>query len=105
MKAKRYKRIECADGFSMSVQASRGNYSDPRADDAEKYTAVEVGFPNKEETLLNPYMDGDHFDPTETVYGWVPSHVIVLICAKHGGIVSGELPPGIPYLEASIGEK
>tara|TARA_Y100001938_G_C7920234_1_gene344105 strand:+ start:82 stop:399 length:318 start_codon:yes stop_codon:yes gene_type:complete len=105
MKRKRYKRIECADGFSMSVQASSSNYSDPRADGADKYTAVEVGFPNREERLLNPYMDGDNFDPTDTVYAFVPAHIIVLLCAKHGGIVSGELPPGIPFLEAHIGEK
>ena len=39
------KRIECADGFSMSVQASRFNYCEPRVDDAKAYTEVEVGFP------------------------------------------------------------
>ena len=36
--------------------------------------------------------------PCDTVYGWVPVHVILTVCAKHGGIISGELPPGIPRL-------
>jgi hypothetical protein len=39
--------------------------------------------------------------PTDTVYGWVPRTVIALVIAKHGGIVEGELPPGIPYLKAN----
>ena len=43
--------------------------------------------------------------PTQSVYGYVPAHVVSLVCAKHGGIVSGDLPPGIPYLEAVIGIK
>jgi len=27
--------------------------------------------------------------------------VITLVIAKHGGIVAGELPPGVPYLKAN----
>ena len=95
-----YQRIVCEDGFSMSVQASSSNYSDPRSCDADKYTAVEVGFPNRREELLMPYIENPDGDPTDSVYGWVPSETIVLVCAKHGGIVSGQLPPGIPFLEA-----
>ena len=89
--------IKCADGFSMSVQASSHSYCTPRADDAAEYTEVEVGFPSDYESLLAPYAD-DKEDYTGTVYGWVPTEVIVLVCAKHGGVVSGELPDGIPYL-------
>ena len=100
MTKRSYERIVCEDGFSMSVQASSGNYSDPRADDADKYTAVEVGFPNKREELLMPFIENPEGSPTDSVYGWVPSETIVLVCAKHGGIVSGQLPPGIPFLEA-----
>jgi hypothetical protein len=36
-------RIECADGFSVSVQASKTHYSTPRSDDGP-YTHVECGF-------------------------------------------------------------
>ena len=38
--------------------------------------------------------------PTGTVYGYVPADRISLVCVKHGGIVSGELPAGIPAIEA-----
>ena len=100
-----YRKIKCADGFSMSVQASARNYCVPRTDDAKEYTKVEVGFPSAEEPLLTPYMDGSIMAATQTVYGYVPVHVVVLVCAKHGGIDSGDQTPGIPYLEASIGEK
>ena len=93
------KKIVCADGFAMSVQASEGAYSTPR-DDKGPYTAAEVGYPTEEESLLMQYVE-DETNPTQTVYPYVPSSVITLVCAKHGGIVEGELPEGIPYLKAS----
>ena len=92
------KKIECADGFTMSVQASKFNYSKPRIDDAKAYTQVEVGFPNAYESILAPFAE-DMEDYTGTVYGFVPSQLIVDVCAKHGGIVAGELPPGVIYLK------
>ena len=92
-------RIVCADGFSMSVQASGYNYCTPRMNDASKYEEVEVGFPSDYEALLAPYAEGKE-DYTGTVYAWVPSSIITTVCVKHGGVVSGELPNGIPYLEA-----
>ena len=92
------KRIKCADGFSMSVQASKYNYCEPRIDNASEYTAVEVGFPSDYESMLAPWVeDPDNY--TGTVYGFVPVQVIVDVCAKHGGIVSGDLPNGVVYLE------
>ena len=92
------KRIECADGFSMSVQASKYSYCEPRIDNANEYTAVEVGFPNAYEPILAPFAE-DMEDYTGTVYGFVPVQLIVDVCAKHGGIVAGDLPAGIAYLE------
>ena len=93
------KRIECADGFSMSVEASRMNYCEPRVDNAEAYDEVEVGFPSSPEPLLERYAE-DQSNLTETVYGWVPSQTVLDVIAKHGGVVSGDLPPGVIYLEA-----
>ncbi len=93
------KRIECADGFSMSVQASSFNYCEPRVDNAQVYTEAEVGFPSAYESLLAPYAE-DSENYTKTVYGWVPAQVIIDVCAKHGGIVAGDLPNGIVYLKA-----
>ena len=95
-----YKRIRCADGFNMSVQANEGAYCTPRIDFAANYTEVEVGFPSQKEDLLMKWAESPD-SPTETVYGWVPRTVITLVVAKHGGIVEGELPPGIPYLKAN----
>jgi hypothetical protein len=95
----KYQPVTCADGFRMSVQASDTTYCEPRSDGAAAYSSCEVGYPSMVEGLLLEYAE-DKEKPTETVYGWVPSQTIALVCAKHGGIVSGELPPGIPFLKA-----
>ena len=80
------KRIKCADGFTMSVQASRYTHCSPRETGLGFYNSYEVGFPSEVEPLLMPYAE-DESCPTATVYGWVPVQVIVDIVAKHGGIV------------------
>jgi len=92
-------KIICADGFEASIQASERHYCTPKVTGADRYDAVEVGFPLPAEDLLMPYCE-DPKKPTETVYGYVPVTVVSLILAKHGGIVRGQLPPGIPYLLA-----
>ena len=97
------RKIQCADGFEMSVQANEGAYCTPRVDGADAYTHAEVGYPSLVEELLLPYAE-DPDKPCVTVYGWVPAHVITIICAKHRGIVSGELPVGIPYLRSGSEE-
>ena len=94
----KYKRVYCADGFNMSVQAGPHSYSDPKTD-IGPYVAVEVGFPSEEEGLLMLYAENPD-DPTNTVYAYTPSGVVLNVLAKHGGIVSGEVPPGIPRILA-----
>jgi len=84
------KRIVCADGFSMSVQARERNYCDPR-DNVGPYISAEVGFPSSYDYFLNPYAE-DPNAPAETVYGYVPAHVIRLCIDAHGGMVDGRLP-------------
>tara|TARA_R110002020_G_scaffold409446_1_gene619195 strand:- start:929 stop:1234 length:306 start_codon:yes stop_codon:yes gene_type:complete len=96
---KRYERVVCADGFTMSVQASEYTYCEPRITGAERYTAVEVGMPSESEPLLMHWAE-DEAHPTTTVYGWVPSERVALVIAKHGGMVSGELPPGVAELRS-----
>jgi len=91
------KTIRCADGFSMSVQANSTAYCEPRIDNAEKYTAVEIGFPSQEEPLLIEWAEAPD-RPTETVYAWVPADRVSLVIAKHGGVLEGQLPAGIPFL-------
>jgi len=92
--------IICKDGFTMSVQAHNGAYCSPRIDNAPRYTQVEVGYPSHPEPLLLEWAENEN-RPTNTVYPFVPVHQISLVCVKHGGIVSGELPAGIPRIEAN----
>ena len=93
-------KVVCADGFTMSVQAHEGAYCLPRMTGAPVYREVEVGFPSIEEPMLMEWCE-EAEKPTATVYGWVPNAVVTLVVVKHGGIVEGELPPGIPYLKAN----
>ncbi len=93
-------QVVCADGFMMSVQAHDGAYCSPRIDNAPSYDEVEVGFPSSAEPLLMQWCE-DKNEPTCTVYGYVPAQVVINVIAKHGGMVEGELPAGIPALRAS----
>jgi len=94
MQAKRYKRVVCADGFTMSVQANEGAYCEPRHSNQKKYTLVEIGFPSDEEPLLIPWVE-DKNKPTDTVYGYVPVDIVTNVIVKHGGMIEGEVPPGV----------
>ena len=91
--------VICKDGFKMSIQANDAAYCDPRVIGADRYIAVEIGFPNQSEEMILEYAD-DQGAPTDTVYAYVPASLVSLVIAKHGGIVEGELPAGIPYLRA-----
>ncbi len=86
--------VVCADGFNMSVQAHNGAYCEPRLDAQREYTLVEIGFPSWEEPLIMPWCEDDR-DPTHTVYGYVPVDVVTNVIVKHGGMVEGEVPPGV----------
>lgn len=87
----KYKMAYCADGFSVSIQASEKNYCTPR-NNSGPYTEVELGFPSLKDGLLLPYAE-DPDNPTETVYGYVPSAVVLEVLEAHGGWVDGEIPP------------
>ena len=90
--------VQCDDGFIMSVQASSYAYCSPRVDNAARYHEVEVGYPSEVEPLLIPYAENPS-KPTETVYGYVPVNTIYLIITKHGGMVRGTVPSGVPVYE------
>lgn len=79
------KRIVCANGFSMSVQASGGHYCSPRVTGLGFYNSYEIGFPSDPEPLLEPFAENPD-NLLGTVYGWVPAAIIAEIVAKHGGI-------------------
>ena len=79
--------IECADGFTISVQASDFHYCSPRTSVADQYETVELGFPNMEDPIIKDYAE-DPDDLTHTVYGYVPIKVVNKLIEKHGGIVN-----------------
>ena len=83
------KRIECADGFSMTVQANAHVYCSPRVDGLGFYDSYEVGYPSERDELLMPYAE-DPKRPTDTVYGWVPASIVATVLAKHGGVIGAE---------------
>ena len=88
--------VVCADGFTISVQASEKHYCSPRANGAEViYGRVEIGYPSEHEPEFDEYVEKlEHatIDWTGSVYGWVPSDIVALVIAKHGGMVSGQIP-------------
>lgn len=79
-------RLTCADGFSMSVQASSTHYCLPR-DSFGPYSAVEVGYPSAKVDGFMPHIDGGpETNPTDTVYGYVPIEIVAQAIADHGGL-------------------
>ena len=89
---KSYEIVTCADGFTVSIQAGKFNYSEPRDHGCAAYESVELGFPNRPCIFIRDYAEHPH-KLTESIYGYVPAHVVRRMIAGHGGIVSGECPP------------
>jgi hypothetical protein len=84
-------RVVCADGYSVSIQASENHYCSPRVTFYplrcwNHYDEVELGYPNMVEEELLEYADGE--DPLDSVYGFVPVTLVDKILEKHGGIVN-----------------
>lgn len=83
-------RVKCADGFTVSVQAGVGIYSDPRSD-ASHYNSVELGYPDGYEEEWHMYAeDPEEKYAKETVYGFVPVEVVDSVLEKHGGIAEAD---------------
>ena len=82
-------RVVCADGVSLSVQASEFHYCSPR-DNAGPFVEVEVGFPSvKPPRSWKAYCE-DWKRPTGTVYGYVPVALVARFIKAHGGVASGD---------------
>mgnify|MGYP001277913244 CR=1 FL=1 len=95
------RRIVCKDGFSFSCQANEYAYCQPRETDADYYSEVEIGYPNREDSLIYPrfaegYCPTEPVPATRTVYPYVPSDIVCVLIDKHGGILEGEVPKGVP---------
>lgn len=75
--------VECADGFTMSVQACEYAYCEPR-DNVGPWRSVEIGFPNRVEPLLWSYAESPG-NWTDTVYPHVPVELVAAVIEVHGG--------------------
>lgn len=82
-------RVVCKDGFSISIQASYVNYCIPRLTFSGDYEAVELGYPSKEESLIDDYAE-DPDNLTSAVYGTVPVELVDKVLEKHGGIIEDQ---------------
>jgi len=82
------KRVFCADGYSVSIQASSTSYCKPRRDikDVSTYESFELGFPSSRDEEIIEWAENSE-EPTETVYGYVPREVVESLIKKHGGVV------------------
>lgn len=80
-------RIQCNDGFSISIQASTGHYCKPRRTFEGPYTEVELGYPSCSEESILPYKEEDWCEPQDTIYPYVPVEVVDKMIQKHGGII------------------
>jgi len=84
----RAKRIECADGFSLSVQASHCAYCSPRMN-LGPWDQVEVGFPSDVPDQIMDYCE-DPAQPTDSVYGYVPIELVEDLITAHGGMKAND---------------
>ena len=94
---KRYERVVCADGASVSIQAGAGIYSTPR-DNVGPYTHVEAGFPSVDPPpSWREYAEADGWmTPRDTVFAYMPYDCVDEFINVHGGLMEGfefELPP------------
>lgn len=78
-------KIVCADGFTISVQASYFHYCEPRTNSGP-WETVECGYPSAHpgEDFVEYAEDMDN--PLDTVYGYVPVDVVQALIDFHGGI-------------------
>ena len=80
------RRVECADGYSVSVQGGYGKYSSPRCDEADEYRSWELGFPSDRPTAeVMGYCEHPE-DPTNAIYPYVPTSAVIRLIEAHGGL-------------------
>ena len=86
-----FKRIELADGTTLSIQANEYAYCTPRKtfDSASYYHQFEIGFPSRAIPEIMEYAESPE-NPTDTVYGYVPYELIQDFINKAGGVKSND---------------
>lgn len=75
--------VTCNDGFWLSIQGGKGNYSSPREelDCIEHYDKMEI-MTSELVPSLKRYQDGED----SLIYGYVPVKLIEALLLEHGGI-------------------
>ena len=68
----------------LSIQAHKFAYCSPRENGMQEYYEWEIGYPSEPIPELIPYAESD--DYTNTVYGYVPTSVILEIITRLGEI-------------------
>lgn len=81
-------RVRCADGYTVSVQAGKMWYSEPRLD-TKWYGKVELICPEYKDDELRDYAENKR-DLCGTLYGFVPVKLVDEVLEKHGGIVGAD---------------
>ena len=82
-------RVECVDGFSISIQTGETLYCTPR-DAVGPWYEVELGYPSEPMPELAEYAG---LDPegaatiTETVWAYVPLTEVAALLARRGGLL------------------
>lgn len=89
------RRVVCADGFSVSIQASERHYA---IDSAGKnpyfegepitypYVSFEIGYPSEPIDPIGPW----ERDAGPGVWGYVPRRAVEELLVRHGGAVGWE---------------
>lgn len=76
-------KVFCADGFSVSIQASSSHRCEPQSDFGP-WTEFELGYPSEADEVIAQYAESPD-RPTDTVYEYVPVGIVEALIAKHGG--------------------
>jgi hypothetical protein len=95
------RRILCADGFAVSVQASANHYANDASSEAPywhmdrevsyPFTTFEVGYPTADPEPAEVWSEYD----SGGVWAWVPRQVVADLLALHGGAVAWEPIPDV----------
>lgn len=70
--------------INLSIQADKLKYCAPRENGLSEYEAWEIGYPSEPIPELISFSESDQY--TDTVYGYVPTWVILKIITRLGGI-------------------
>lgn len=91
-----YDVVVCADGATVSVQANRTFWCEPR-NDVGPYAAIEAGLPS--EPVPESWAPFREPGPTP-IYAKLPVALVWEYLDMHGGMVAGDLPPGCERVTA-----